>query len=401
MRGRGYISTAEEDLQGTEESKQGGGGCSSTATEKGKKGGQDAQEVLLVSIRTDIREISELIRTMGYRIRECVIQKRSFPDKKYYVGEGKLQEIKELIAKLGVQRIIVNDPLHPTQIYYIEKETGAQVVDRTLLILEIFAKNANSVEAKLQVELAKLQYEIPLMREYVHRYKTGEHSGAYGGGEYLVDQYYDLIKRRAVKIKATLEKYRMARELQRKRRAELNFFTVALAGYTNAGKTTLMNTLTNENSLADEHMFTTLSTLVRKISVQKKRYLIVDTVGFIDGLPLYVIDAFRSTYEEIYMADVVLVLVDASDDIPEMLRKLNVVTSQIKQYANKFGGSNNSDKKILYVLTKIDCADELKLQQVSDLIERDYHARPVLISVHSGVGINELIERIDACVGGG
>jgi GTP-binding protein HflX len=162
-----------------------------------------------------------------------------------------------------------------------------------------------------------------------------------------------------------------------------------------------MNALTNENSLADEHMFTTLSTLVRKISVQKKRYLIVDTVGFIDGLPLYVIDAFRSTYEEIYMADVVLVLVDASDDIPEMLRKLNVVTSQIKQYANKFSGNNNVDKKMVYVLTKVDCADELKLQQVSNLIEQDYHARPVLISVHRGVGINELIEHIDACVGKG
>ncbi|MGC8913362.1 MAG: GTPase HflX [Thermoplasmata archaeon] len=355
----------------------------------------DAKDVILITIRKDVSEIQELAETISYTITEVVYQNRSYPDRKYYVGEGKLCEIKKKIEEKNIETLIVNDPLEPTQIYYIEKETGAHVMDRTLLILEIFARNANSVEAKLQVELAKLQYEIPLMREYVHRYKTGEHSGAYAGGEYMVEQYYDLIKRRETKIRKELEKYRRARELQRKRRKELNFVTVALAGYTNAGKTTLLNALTDAGALADNRMFTTLSTLVRRLNMPKKNILVIDTIGFIDGLPLYIIDAFRATYEEICAADVVLVLVDGADKESEALRKMKVVQTQIIQYAARFITGERVSKKFLYVITKIDLATPDKLSRLTELIKLETGCIPFLVSALSFKGLDELIAGIE------
>ncbi|MCX8174321.1 MAG: GTPase HflX [Thermoplasmata archaeon] len=347
-------------------------------------------------MRKDVAEISELIRTMGYSVRECIIQNRNYPDRKYYVGEGKIREIKKKLAEANVESLVINDPLEPAQIYHIERETGARVIDRTLLILEIFMRNANSVEAKLQVELAKLQYEIPLMREYVHRYKTGEHSGAYAGGEYMVDQYYNLIKRRAAKIRRMLEKYRKARELQRARRKELNYISVALAGYTNAGKTTLLNALAQENAYTDDRMFTTLSTLVRRINNSNLNLLLVDTVGFIDGMPLYIIDAFRATYEEIQFADVVLLLVDGSDAPAEIVRKMQAVVNQINQYMARFGNESQISKRMVYVITKADLIDGTKLAAVLQVVEMEMGVTPVVISAKTGEGLDALVRKIMA-----
>ncbi|MEM3397088.1 MAG: GTPase HflX [Thermoplasmata archaeon] len=360
----------------------------------------EKKEVFLVSIRKDVTEISELIRTIGYSVRECVVQKRDFPDRKYYVGAGKIKEIRERMKEEKVDLLVINDPLEPAQIYHIEKETGAKVIDRTSLILEIFMRNANSVEAKLQVELAKLQYEIPLMREYVHRYKTGEHSGAYAGGEYMVDQYFDLIKRRAAKIRRTLEKYRKARELQRARRKELNYVSIALAGYTNAGKTTLLNALAGEKAYTDDRMFTTLSTLVRRINNLKLKFLLVDTVGFIDGMPLYIIDAFRSTYEEIQYADVVLLLLDGSDSPTEIVRKARVVVNQINQYMSRFGNEKQLSKRLLFVITKADLMDEAKRENARQVVEMEMHLNPIVISARNGEGLKELVKKIEEVTDG-
>ncbi|MEM4308864.1 MAG: GTPase HflX [Thermoplasmata archaeon] len=360
----------------------------------------EKKEVFLVSIRKDVTEISELIRTIGYSVRECIVQERDFPDRKYYVGAGKIKEIRERMKEEKVDLLVINDPLEPAQIYHIEKETGAKVIDRTSLILEIFMRNANSVEAKLQVELAKLQYEIPLMREYVHRYKTGEHSGAYAGGEYMVDQYFDLIKRRAAKIRRTLEKYRKARELQRARRKELNYVSIALAGYTNAGKTTLLNALAGENAYTDDRMFTTLSTLVRRINNPKLKFLLVDTVGFIDGMPLYIIDSFRSTYEEIQYADVVLLLLDGSDSPTEIVRKARVVVNQINQYMSRFGNEKQLSKRLLFVITKADLMDEAKRENARQVVEMEMHLNPIVISARNGEGLKELVKKIEEVTDG-
>lgn len=388
-RGRGSISTAKaEEMREANGIQEEGNG-------KGEK-----KEVFLVSIRKDVTEISELIRTIGYSVRECIVQERDFPDRKYYVGAGKIKEIRERMKEEKVDLLVINDPLEPAQIYHIEKETGAKVIDRTSLILEIFMRNANSVEAKLQVELAKLQYEIPLMREYVHRYKTGEHSGAYAGGEYMVDQYFDLIKRRAAKIRRTLEKYRKARELQRARRKELNYVSIALAGYTNAGKTTLLNALAGENAYTDDRMFTTLSTLVRRINNPKLKFLLVDTVGFIDGMPLYIIDSFRSTYEEIQYADVVLLLLDGSDSPTEIVRKARVVVNQINQYMSRFGNEKQLSKRLLFVITKADLMDEAKRENARQVVEMEMHLNPIVISARNGEGLKELVKKIEEVTDG-
>ncbi|MEM3492800.1 MAG: GTPase HflX [Thermoplasmata archaeon] len=377
-----------------------GRGRGSISTVDGKEGGkkgrrEEEKEVFLISIRKDVAEICELIRTMGYSVKDYIIQKRDFPDRKYYVGEGKIKEIKERMERENVSLLVINDPLEPAQIYHIEKETGAKVIDRTMLILEIFMRNANSVEAKLQVELAKLQYEIPLMREYVHRYKTGEHSGAYAGGEYMVDQYYDLIKRRAAKIRRTLEKYRKARELQRARRKELNYICIALAGYTNAGKTTLLNALAGENAYTDDRMFTTLSTLVRRVNVSKQKFLLIDTVGFIDGMPLYIVDAFRSTYEEIQYADILLLLLDGSDPPTEMLRKAQVVVGQINQYMSRFGNEKQLSKRLVPVITKADLMDERRRENAIQVLEMEMRQQPIVISAKTGEGLKELVRTIE------
>ena len=278
-------------------------------------------ECIILSTKEDTKEIKELAKSLGYEIAKEFIQKRERTTP-FYLGKGKIEEVKNFIENNAIDVVIVNDALRPSQWYNLEKFLNVPVYDRIRIILEIFADRARRKEAKLQVKLARLRYEKPFVRELFHRLKKGEKAGFLGGGEYVVADYYEMIKRQMKKIKEELKKIAEEREIKRGERKEKGFYLISIAGYTNAGKSSLLNYLTGEKVIVEERVFSTLST---KVSKFKKRgplpLLFTDTVGFIKDLPHWLIDAFHSTLEEIALADIVILLIDASDDLNKMKEK--------------------------------------------------------------------------------
>ena len=320
------------------------------------------------------------------------IQRRDVPDVRTFIGKGKIEEIKEFLEENGeIDLAIVDADLKPSQWFNLEKEFGIEVYDRLRLILSIFEKRAESKEAKLQVKLAQLRYERPFVRELIHRARAGEHPGYMAGGEYQVDDYYEMIKRQMRKIRKDLEKIREDREIRRRHRREIGFYLIAIAGYTNAGKSSLLNLLTKENVKVEELLFSTLSTttakLNEKMSFSRPPILLTDTVGFIRNLPAWVIDAFHSTLEEIKVADLILLLVDISEDIKEVREKLDTSLKELRDIG--------VESPILIVFNKMDGlskdALEEKINNLTDLI----NSHPfVAISVKERKNIDKLLELI-------
>ena len=320
------------------------------------------------------------------------IQRRDVPDVRTFIGKGKIEEIKEFLEENGeIDLAIVDADLKPSQWFNLEKEFGVEVYDRLRLILSIFEKRAESKEAKLQVKLAQLRYERPFVRELIHRARAGEHPGYMAGGEYQVDDYYEMIKRQMRKIRKDLEKIREDREIRRRHRREIGFYLIAIAGYTNAGKSSLLNLLTKENVKVEELLFSTLSTttakLNEKMSFSRPPILLTDTVGFIRNLPAWVIDAFHSTLEEIKVADLILLLVDISEDIKEVREKLDTSLKELRDIG--------VESPILIVFNKIDGlskdALEEKINNLTDLI----NSHPfVAISVKERKNVGRLLELI-------
>lgn len=320
------------------------------------------------------------------------IQRRDVPDVRTFIGKGKIEEIKEFLEENGeIDLAIVDADLKPSQWFNLEKEFGIEVYDRLRLILSIFEKRAESKEAKLQVKLAQLRYERPFVRELIHRARAGEHPGYMAGGEYQVDDYYEMIKRQMRKIRKELEKIREDREIRRKQRREIGFYLIAIAGYTNAGKSSLLNLLANENVKVEELLFSTLSTTTSRIrermSFSRPPILLTDTVGFIRNLPSWVIDAFHSTLEEIEVADLILLIVDLSEEPDEVRSKLQASLKELREIG---AGSN-----ILVVFNKIDVLDEDEVRRRLDHLKDLINDLPsVEISVKERKNIDRLIEMI-------
>ena len=295
------------------------------------------KHAIIVSITENTTELAELADTLGYCIQKTFLQIRKTPDANSFVGSGKIEEIHDYLADADpkIDLAIVNDELKPSQWFTLEKELKVEVYDRVRLILAIFEEHADRQEAHLQVRLAQLQYERPHVRELIHRAKEGEHPGLMAGGEYQVDDYYEMIKRQVKKIKEELEHIRETRELQRQTRHQSGFYAVSLAGYTNAGKSSLMNVLSGGSVKVEERLFSTLSTTTRNITDRRERksppILLTDTVGFIENLPSWIVDAFHSTLEEIELADVVVVVVDGSEDPAMVTKKLQVSLSELRE----------------------------------------------------------------------
>ncbi len=290
------------------------------------------KNALVVSLNDDIQEIIQLADTLGYTILKTFIQHKKLPDTNNYVGPGKVEEIKKFIEeqeKDSVNLIIIDGELKPSQWFTLEKKLKIDVYDRIRLILAIFEERADRKEAKLQVRLAQLQYERPFVRELIHRAREGEHPGFMAGGEYQVDDYYEMIKKQTKKIKEDLEKIRDEREIRRRHRHTSGFYLVSLAGYTNAGKSSLLNLLVGEQVKVDGKLFSTLSTTTRKMNDKLFPILLTDTVGFIQNLPALVIDAFHSTLEELALADVVLLVVDTSESKEVIEKKLKVSLKEL------------------------------------------------------------------------
>lgn len=341
---------------------------------------------IVISIKEDVQELLLLTKSLGYEISKIFIQKREKPTP-YYVGKGKIEEIKEYVEENDIHIAFVNDALRPSQWYNLEKFLNIEVYDRIRLILEIFADRAKRKEAKLQVQLAKLRYEKPFVRELFRRIKEGERPGFLGGGEYVVADYYEMIKRQMKKIKEELKRIEKERAIRRASRKEKGFYLISIAGYTNAGKSSLLNLLTGANVVVEEKLFSTLSTKTMKMCRESNiPLLLTDTVGFIKDLPHWLIDAFHSTLEEIALADVIILLADITDDIDILEEKISTTLKEIYQI--------QQDPNIVIALNKIDLIDKDELQAKKKMLEKHLERKCIPISAKTGENIEMLLEEI-------
>lgn len=301
----------------------------------------------------------------------------------YGVGAGKAEEIRDFVKEeKGIDLVVVDEHLTSKQLHNLTKLVGVQVIDRERLILNIFYSRATTTEAKLQIELAEIKYEIPRVREVAKMTSGNERPGKGGMGEYTVDVKFRDLKRRMNFIKEKLAEAKKKRELYQQQRTKSRMPVVSLVGYTSSGKTTLFNLLTTEQKETSSSLFTTLSTTTRalKSNDKKQELLLTDTVGFISRLPTYMIDAFKSTLEESLAADLILLLVDSSEDLQNIHIKYSSCWDVLDELKVDKG-------KVHVVLTKHDAVDEQKMHEIMQQLEL---REPLMISSKTGYGIHRL-----------
>lgn len=293
------------------------------------------------------REVQELAKAAGYSVRD-VIELKQIVKSGYGVGVGKAEELGEIVAGNDSDTLIIDESISSAQANNLAKVTHAEVIDRERLILNIFALRAATTQAKLQVQLAELRYELPRIRDTVRYSESGERAGFMGMGELAVDVQFKALKRRMVTVREKLAKAEMNRSLHRKERMKLGVPLVSLAGYTSSGKTTLFNKLASESKEESPSLFTTLATTTRAVAFPgSRRVMLSDTVGFISRLPAYLIESFKSTLEELTYADLILLVVDVSENKESVEVKLGSCRETLKQL-------EVDPKKILLVLNKVD-----------------------------------------------
>ena len=336
--------------------------------------GDDAEDSLA--------ELAELVKTAGASVAGTLIQKRELIHPGTYVGTGKVAEIAELLEHTGATGIVCDDELSPAQLKNLETMLNTKVMDRTLIILDIFAARATTSEGKIQVELAQLRYRanrLTGMGQSMSRLGGG--IGTRGPGESKLETDRRLIHQRIGQLKSELEQVKRTREVTRKRRNDTHIPVAAIVGYTNAGKSSLLNKLTGSEVLAEDKLFATLDPTTRLLSLgNDEPLLMTDTVGFIDKLPHHLIDAFRSTLEEAKHADLIVHVVDCSN--PEHETQMQVVYQTLKELGVE-------GKPIFTLMNKQDLLSE----EEKNLFERDMQAdRTIEISVKDGTGLDELRE---------
>ncbi len=333
--------------------------------------GADAAEALA--------EIQELSRTAGVLPVGSVVQHRARPAQRTYVGKGKVEELKRAFAEARADALIVDDELDPAQQRYLENTLDARVVDRTQLILDIFAQHARSAEGKLQVELAQLEYNLPRMRGmWQHLERLGGGVGTRGPGESQLETDRRLARRRISVLKGRLRELQKGRATRRQERRRNDTPTVALAGYTNVGKSTLLNALTGAHVSVENRLFETLDPTTRGFDHDGRRYLVTDTVGFIRRLPTQLVQGFASTLEETLVADVVLHVVDAAVEEDEQERMIEAV-------GDVLAAIGASDIPLAIVLNKIDRVDPLGRRRLANRFPDSPQ-----VSARTGEGIAEL-----------
>lgn len=347
---------------------------------------QEPEVAVLVGIdmgfynaQVSMDELEELARTAGAVVAAKIIQKRDKPDSATYVGSGRLEEIKAFTEANDVDLLIFDGELTPSQQRNIEDETDIRVIDRTTLILDIFAARARSNEGKIQVELAQLKYSLPrLGGKGAEMSRLGGGIGTRGPGESKLESDRRHIRRRIQSLQEELVQIAKRRENLRARREKDGVETVAIVGYTNAGKSTLMNTLTNAGVLAENKLFATLDPTSRALTLPDGRtVMLIDTVGLVRRLPHQLVDAFRSTLEEAANATVILNLCDASDEC---------CTEHLNVTMNLLAALGCADKPIISVLNKCDiCGGSFVLPAQGEF---------VMISAKTGEGLGNLLAKI-------
>ncbi|WP_330257361.1 GTPase HflX [Nocardia sp. NBC_00565] len=344
-------------------------------------------------------ELAALAETAGSEVLEGLIQRRDKPDPATYIGSGKADELRAVVLESGADTVICDGELTPAQLTALEKVVKVKVIDRTALILDIFAQHATSSEGKAQVALAQMEYMLPRLRgwgESMSR-QAGGRAGSNGGvglrgpGETKIETDRRRIRERMAKLRREIREMKTARDTKRSRRNSSGIPSVAIVGYTNAGKSSLMNALTGAGLLVQDALFATLDPTTRRADLDDGREVVfTDTVGFVRHLPTQLVEAFRSTLEEVAGADLLLHVVDGSDTLPaEQIKAVReVITDVIKQ-------SGTSAPPELLVVNKIDALDQMELTRLRAMLPDAAY-----VSAHKGTGIAELRERLAEVLGG-
>ena len=354
---------------------------------------EEQERVILVGVQTregddtqdSLDELKDLVKTAGAETVGMMIQSREAIHPGYYVGTGKLEEIRMMAAAYDATGIVCDDELTPSQMNNLERELELKIMDRTMVILDIFAARARTSEGKIQVELAQLRYRASRLTGLgTSMSRLGGGIGTRGPGEKKLEMDRRLIKVRISQLKRDLEQVKRHRELLREGRSRENIMTAAIVGYTNAGKSTLLNTMTNADVLEEDKLFATLDPTTRVLELPgKQRLYLTDTVGFIRKLPHHLIEAFKSTLEEAKYADFIIHVVDASN--PQRDEQMYVVYDTLKELGVQ-------DKKIVTLFNKLDTVEEPE-------VLRDFRADYVLkTAVKTGQGLEELKEVLEKVI---
>ncbi|WP_233580960.1 GTPase HflX [Streptomyces triticirhizae] len=338
-----------------------------------------------------LAELAALAETAGAQVLDGVIQRRDRPDPATYIGSGKAQELRDLVVETAADTVVCDGELSPGQLIHLEDVVKVKVVDRTALILDIFAQHAKSREGKAQVSLAQMQYMLPRLRGWgqsLSRQMGGGGSSGGGGmatrgpGETKIETDRRRIREKMAKMRREIAQMKVGRDVKRQERHRNEVPSVAIAGYTNAGKSSLLNRLTGAGVLVENALFATLDPTVRRAETPGGRaYTLADTVGFVRHLPHHLVEAFRSTMEEVADADLILHVVDGSHPTPEEQ------LAAVREVINDVGAR---DVPEIVVVNKADVADEVTLQRLLRT-ER----RAIAVSAHTGLGMEELLALIE------
>jgi GTP-binding protein HflX len=353
------------------------------------------EKVVLVGVWTQgsaldaensLKELAALAETAGSQVMEALIQRRDKPDSATFIGSGKVKEVREAVVATGADTVVCDGELSPAQLRTLEQKVKVKVIDRTALILDIFAQHAKSREGKAQVELAQMSYMLPRLRgwgESLSRQAGG--IGGRGPGETKIETDRRRINDKMSKLRREIKEMKISRDIKRNERRRNNIPSVAIAGYTNAGKSSLLNRLTGADVLVENALFATLDPTVRKTqSADGRIYTLVDTVGFVRHLPHQLVEAFKSTLEEVSESDLIVHVVDGSHPDPqEQLRA-------VRQVINEIGGG-----EIMEIIA-INKADVSAPEVLMNLLRNESNA--YAISARTGYGVDTLVKAIEAAL---